>query len=127
MRYNYYMSKIEDYKIGMIVYGRISGIKPYGAFVSFDGNVSGLIHISELSNGYVKDVNKFVRINDHVMLKVIDIDYEHSQLRLSFKAMSQNKRKYLKKVKAVSMPDKKIGFSSIEKMMPIWKKEREND
>ncbi len=121
------MSKIKDYQIGMVVYGRISGIKPYGAFVAFDGDVTGLIHISELSNGFVKDVSKFVHINDYVMLKVIDIDYEHSQLRLSFKALSQNRRKYLKKAKFLGMPQNKIGFSSIEKMLPVWQKETMND
>ena len=51
------MSTIDDYKVGMTVYGKITGIKPYGAFVKFDDNVSGLIHISEISHGFVKDIN----------------------------------------------------------------------
>ena len=72
------MNKIDDYKPGMIVYGRVSGIQPYGAFVSFGEDVSGLIHISELSNGFVRDVNKFVNINDYVMVKVIDVDKDDS-------------------------------------------------
>ncbi len=121
------MSKIEDYKIGMTVYGRISGIKPYGAFVAFDDNVSGLIHISELSNGFVRDIGHFVKVNDHVMLKVIDIDYEHAQLRLSFKALSQNRRKYLKRVKFPGMPENRIGFKSVAEALPKWRKEIKND
>ena len=121
------MSNIKDYQIGMTVYGRISGIKPYGAFVAFDDNVTGLIHISELSNGFVKDIGQYVKINDYVMLKVIDIDFEHSQLRLSFKALSQNRRKYLKKVKFQGMPANKIGFKSIEEAMPKWRREQYND
>lgn len=119
------MSKIEDYQIGMIVYGCVTGIKPYGAFVCFDGDVTGLVHISELSNGFVKDVNQYVKLNDHVMLKVIDIDYEHSQLRLSFKALNQNRRKFLKKAKFMGLPESRLGFESIAKMLPQWQKEQE--
>ena len=51
------MNSINQYKVGMTVYGKITGIKPYGAFVSFDDGVSGLIHISELSNGFVRNVS----------------------------------------------------------------------
>ena len=68
------MSTINDYKVGMTVYGRITGIKPYGAFVAFDNDVNGLIHISELSNGFVRDIANYVNVDDYVMLKVIDID-----------------------------------------------------
>ncbi len=121
------MSKIEDYKVGMIVYGRVTGIKPYGAFVSFSDGVTGLIHISELSNGFVRDVNKFVNINDYVMVKVIDVDIESRQLRLSFKTINPNIRKQRKRVKFSGMPENKIGFKSIEEHLDGWIKEREND
>ena len=124
MLYNNLVSTINDYKIGMIVYGEITGIKPYGAFVSFDGGVSGLIHISELSNGFVRDIENFVKVGDHVMLKVIDIDYEHKQLRLSFKALGLNSRKHGPRVKFLGMPKSDLGFSSIASMMPEWIKEK---
>ena len=121
------MSKIDDYKPGMIVYGRVSGIQPYGAFVTFGDDVSRLIHISELSNGFVKDVNKFVNINDYVMVKVIDVDMVNKQLRLSFKAINPNVRKQRKRVKFYGMPQNKLGFSSIEAHLEEWIKEREYD
>ena len=79
------MNKIDDYKPGMIVYGRVSGIQPYGAFVSFGEDVSGLIHISELSNGFVRDVNKFVNINDYVMVKVIDVDKKNELVQIEYR------------------------------------------
>ena len=123
MIYNNPVSTINDYQIGMIVYGEITGIKPYGAFVGFESGVSGLIHISELSNGFVKDIERFVQVGDHVMLKVIDIDYEHKQLRLSFKALAQNSRKHLQRVKFLGMPENAIGFSSLASKMPEWIKE----
>lgn len=112
--------RIDQYKVGMIVYGKITGIKPYGAFVTFDDGITGLIHISELSNGFVRNINHFVKIDDYYMLKVIDIDYKHKQLRLSFKALEQNTRKYTRKVRFEGMPEMKIGFSSLKNKMKEW-------
>lgn len=121
------MSSINDYKVGMTVYGKITGIKPYGAFVGFDDGVTGLIHISEISNGFVRDIGKFVEIGEHVMLKVIDIDSEHKQLRLSFKALADNSRKHIRKVKFDGMPENTIGFKTIEEMLPKWVKGEYDD
>ena len=120
------MSTIDDYKIGMTVYGKITGVKPYGAFVSFDNEVTGLIHISELSNGFVKDVSSFVKPDDYVMLKVIDIDKIHKQLRLSFKALAQNNRRYMRRVKYCGMANHDKGFDSIREKMPQWLEEAKN-
>lgn len=114
------MSSINDYQIGMVVYGKITGVKPYGAFVGFEDGVSGLIHISELSKGFVKDVNNYVTVGEYYMLKVIDIDKEHKQLRLSYKALNENVRKHTKRVKFLGMPSNTIGFSSIAEKMPEW-------
>jgi len=63
-----------QYRIGQIVEGTITGIQPYGAFVSLDEETSGLIHISEISEGFVKDVNHFVHVHDRVKVKIIDFD-----------------------------------------------------
>lgn len=114
------VSSISDYKIGMVVYGKITGVKPYGAFVGFEDGVTGLIHISELSKGFVKDVSNYVSVGNYYMLKIIDIDQEHKQLRLSYKALSENVRKHVRKVKFLGMPNNTIGFSSIAEKMPEW-------
>ena len=122
------MSSINEYKVGMTVYGQVTGIKPYGAFMKFDDGVTGLIHISEISNGFVRKIDSFVNIGDFVMVKVIDIDKSNKQLRLSFKALSQNSRKrYARKVKFLGMPDNTIGFSSIQNKMPEWIKGETDD
>lgn len=121
------MSNISDYKIGMTVYGKITGIKPYGAFVQFEDGVSGLIHISEISHGFVKDVNNFVKVGEFVMLKVIDIDKENKQLRLSYKALNSNVRKRIKRVKFLGLPNNELGFASLAEALPNWIKEKEND
>lgn len=120
------MSSIDDYKTGLTVYGKISGIKPYGAFVAFDDGVCGLIHISEVSNGFVKNISNFINVGDYCLLKVIDVDKEHKQLRLSFKALEQNTRNHQKRVRFQGMPENVKGFGSIRDEMDKWIKEKEN-
>ena len=121
------MSSISDYKVGMTVYGKVTGIKPYGAFVKFDDDVTGLIHISEISNGFVRNIDHFVQVDEYVMVKVIDIDKEHRQLRLSFKALSQNTRRYTKRSKFLGMPENTKGFGTIKDKMPQWVKGENDD
>ena len=48
-----------DYRIGMVLTGRVTGIQPYGAFVLLDDNTQGLIHISELKHGFISDVSDY--------------------------------------------------------------------
>lgn len=118
------MSAIDEYKVGMTVYGKISGIKPYGAFVVFDDGVSGLIHISELSNGFVRNIANYVQIGEYFMFKVIDVDKQNKQLRLSFKALEQNSRKYHKRVKYEGLPKNEKGFGSLRDKLDEWVKEK---
>ena len=117
----------KKYKAGDIVYGEITGIKSYGAFVVLENDYTGLIHISELSNGFVRNVNNFVKIGDHYMLKVIDVDENNKQLRLSYKACVGNNRRKYRKIKFMGMPENLLGFSSLSNALPKWLKEREND
>ena len=63
------MSKI---KKGRIIRGTVSGIESYGAFVSCDDYYTGLIHISEMSHGFVKDINDFVKVGD--LMSIVDIN-----------------------------------------------------
>lgn len=108
-------------KIGQIVEGTVTGIQPYGAFVFLDEKTSGLIHISEISDGYVKDVKNFVNVKDHVRVKVIDIDENGSHARLSLKALQHSTlRKDKQRQKKAYLPVMKIGFQSIADAMPQW-------
>ena len=54
------MTKI--YKVGDVVTGKVTGIQPYGAFVSLDEHTQGLVHISEITYGYVKEVAEFLTV-----------------------------------------------------------------
>jgi len=60
--------------IGAILEGTVTGITPFGAFVELPGGVTGLVHISEVADAYVKDVNDYLKQQDRIKVKVISID-----------------------------------------------------
>jgi len=61
-------------EVGTIAEGVVSGITAFGAFVNLAGNQVGLVHISEVDESYVRDVNDFLKVQDKVTVKVINID-----------------------------------------------------
>ena len=70
--------------MGAVTEGKVTGITKFGAFVALDGGKSGLVHISEISNTYVSDVNEHLQIGQQVKVKVIGID-ENGRINLSIK------------------------------------------
>ena len=63
--------------VGDIVEGKVAKIMNYGAFVDLAGGGSGMIHISEVANSYVKDINEFLKVGDDVRVKVIGINEQN--------------------------------------------------
>ncbi len=117
------------YKTGMIVEGKVTGIQPYGAFVALDRNTSGLIHISEISDGYVKNIARYVTVGEKVRVKIIDFDPKTHQARLSLKALQKPGRNRTRQPahQKASLPPMKIGFHSIEEHMDEWVREAEKN
>lgn len=116
------MEKLK-YQIGQIVEGKVTGIQPYGAFVSLDDTTSGLIHISEISDGYVRDIHQFAKEGDLVRVKIIDFDQQNHQARLSLKAISRQRtrnRHPFTHRKIALLPKSKLGFSTIAKQLDQW-------
>ena len=60
--------------VGDILEGVVTGITPFGAFVELPGGITGLVHISEVADTYVKDVKDFLKAQDVIKVKVINID-----------------------------------------------------
>ena len=118
----------KKYENGQIVEGIITGIQPYGAFVSIDSETSGLIHISEISDDFVRDINRYVKDGERIIAKVIDVSEGQKQLRLSLKALNYSTRKQRtdEDYKRPLTPHSVIGFKTLEKMLPVWLKERED-
>ncbi len=111
---------MKKYYPGNIVRGKVIGIKPYGVFVNLDNETIGLIHISEISDEFVPDIGKIVKIGDIIETKIVDIDYENNKAKLSLKALRKRKRY---KNKKYSLAEEKINAK--EEFLPI--KVRIND
>ncbi|MGZ9587106.1 S1 domain-containing RNA-binding protein [Paenibacillus marinisediminis] len=71
-------------EVGTKLEGKVTGITHFGAFVDLSGGVTGLVHISEIADNYVKDVNDHLKIDDVVTVKVINVDKD-GKIGLSIK------------------------------------------
>ncbi len=61
-------------EVGTKMEGKVTGITHFGAFVDLSNGVTGLVHISEVADSYVKDIHEHLKINDVVTVKVINVD-----------------------------------------------------
>lgn len=75
---------------GSIYEGKITGITKFGAFVSFEGGKSGLVHISEVANTFVSDINNHVKIGQMIKVMVVSIS-DDGKINLSIKRVEENK------------------------------------
>lgn len=101
-------------EVGKILEGKVTGITKYGVFVALEGGSSGMVHISEVSTEYVKDINDHVKDGQVVKVKIIGSD-DKGRLSLSMrKAMEPEK-------KSVSFEDlmSKFKQDSDEKMSDL--------
>jgi len=60
--------------VGTILSGIVTGITSFGAFVELETGETGLVHISEVADAYVKDINEHLKLREKIVVKVINID-----------------------------------------------------
>ncbi|KMK91785.1 MULTISPECIES: S1 domain-containing post-transcriptional regulator GSP13 [Rossellomorea] len=77
------------FETGSVVTGKVTGIQPYGAFVALDEETQGLVHISEITHGFVKDVNEHLSVGDEVQVKVLSVDEAKGKISLSIRATQE--------------------------------------
>ena len=80
---------MEDLVPGMIVPGIVTNVTKFGAFVDIGIKQDGLVHISNMSSSYVSDPSKVVKLHQHVMVKVLDVDIERRRIQLSMKGLDK--------------------------------------
>ena len=74
---------ISDLRTGMILPGIVNNITAFGCFVDLGIKESGLVHISQLKEGYVSDVNEVVKMHQHVQVKVVEVDEARKRIQLT--------------------------------------------
>lgn len=110
-----------DYQIGTIIDGTVTGIQPYGAFVSLDKETQGLIHVSEIQSGYTKNIHDVLQVGQEVRVQIIDIDEYSQKISLSRRTLEQ---KFVqlpyKRKRYFTNKNKRIGFRTIAEALPKW-------
>jgi len=105
---------MKKYNVGDIVTGTITGVESYGIFVKIDDYYSGMVHISEISDKFVSDIESNYLIGDTIKAKIIDIIDEKKQLKLSIKVLKSEER-----------IDKSLnGFEPLKEKLPKWIEEK---
>lgn len=117
-RFDETIKTIEDVKAGMTVPGIVTNITNFGAFVDIGVKQDGLLHISQMSNTYVSDPNEVVKLQQRLMVTVIEVDVARKRISLSLKDLQ--KPNVAKKKVTASKPEPMNAFQS--KLMDLKKK-----
>ena len=111
---------MDDIKINDVIEVTVTGIQKYGAFVLINDKYDGLIHISEISVGYVKNINDYIKIKDKIYAQVVDIDKENNKFKLSIKNIDyRNDGKVINNEGNFSN-----GFEPLKEHLDLWINEK---
>jgi len=110
------------YNKGDIVKATVTSLESYGAFVELRGNYTGLIHISEISDKYVRNIENFIRVGDSIFVEILDVDDDLKQLKLSIKNIRYRIKKHTKMSAEESntIEETAHGFVTLKANLPIW-------
>ena len=109
------------YEIGQVVLGTVTNVKPYALFMEFEDGVTGLLHISEISDSFIRDIEKFGTKGDQMKVVIVSIDENNGFLRVSYKRVPKEEafsshNNNLRKVPETSSED----FKPLEEKLPEW-------
>ena len=111
---------MDNIKINDIIEVTVTGIQKYGAFVLINDKYDGLIHISEISSGYVRNINDYIKIKDKIFAQVVDIDTENNKFKLSIKNIDyRNDGKIINNDENYSN-----GFEPLKEHLDLWINEK---
>jgi len=109
----------ESLKIGNIIKGKVTGIEKYGVFVHLDNDYNGLVHISEISEDYVRDIHNFVTLGEIIYCKILEVDNYNKKLKLSIKDINY------KSVPLISgVQETRLGFLPLKEHLNTWIEEK---
>lgn len=108
-------------KVGEVIIGTVVRVYPKYAIMLFDEGETGLLHISELSNDYVRNFSGFVHVGNIYKVKVVEVDETKGFMKVSLKRLSEAERRDGLAKKRI--PPRDIDFAELEKRLPDWVKE----
>ncbi len=114
------MSAVPELEIGSVVEGTVSGITAFGAFIALPNGKTGLVHISEVADEFVRDVRDFLKEQDPVRVKVLSLD-ERGRIALSIKQADPSYQR-----SAARQPGRRGGAQSFEDKLSKFLKDSED-
>ncbi|KRL60988.1 CvfD/Ygs/GSP13 family RNA-binding post-transcriptional regulator [Latilactobacillus fuchuensis] len=111
-----------DYRIGQKVTGVVTGIQPYGVFVSLDETVQGLIHISECGHGFVKNLEEQFTLGQPIKVIILDVDEYTHKVSLSLRALAPEPNLLAQRAKKHYWTNRRVqtGFQPIADRLAGW-------
>ena len=110
------MEKIKEKDVVKVT---VTGVQKYGAFVNVE-NYEVLIHISEISYGFVKNVNDYLKVGDDIFAEVVEVDDKENHLKLSIKDIDYKKDG----ARLKRMAETKNGFQPLKDSLDVWINEK---
>ncbi len=105
---------MEDLKVGSVVKGIVTGIESYGIFVKLDDNYSGLVHISEITEKFVKDINTYANVGEEIYVEILSIDNSSKKCILSVKGLNY-------RIDEKSLVKESVrGFTPLKQHLQTW-------
>jgi general stress protein 13 len=104
---------------GSLVSGKVTGISEYGVFIQLDNDYTGMIHISEISDNFVNDINDYFKLGDIIKSKIIEVDNDNKKVKLSIK----NRDFKYSESDQEGIKEEGTGFLILKKKLDKWIKE----
>ena len=109
------------HEIGELLIGRVESVKPYALFLVFDDGEKGLLHISEISDSYIRDIERFGTEGDQLKVKVLAIDAHNGFMRVSLKQVPSEEQFSTHTNEKRHIPNvSKESFKDLEEHLPEW-------
>ncbi len=106
------------YNVGDVVKGKVTGIEDYGFFLLLDDGYTGLVHISEMSEKFVKNIFDYVQLGEHINAEIIELDEKNKKVKLSIKNIDY-------RIEDKKELEDQNGFSPLREKLPEWVAEYE--
>ena len=108
------------YEVGQLIVGTVTSVKPYALFLTFEDSVQGLLHISEISDAYIRDIEKYGSLGDKLRVLVLSIDKTNGFLRVSLKKVPTEEA-YSTHSNGRTAPNFNDGdFEPLKEKLPEW-------
>lgn len=122
------------YEVGQIVLGTVTNVKPYALFLEFEDGTTGLLHISEISDSFIRDIERYGSKGDKMKVMIVSIDENNGFLRVSYKKVPPEEAYSSHTNSARKAPDTNDeDFAPLAEKLPEWikdtleKAKKEND